>query len=196
MENDQSYSLLHGFSNKKNKLTSLGGGYREGEKPIITAYREFMEEFFNVPNLPNKLIYDIIDAIAKTKGSIQHTVYLSDKKPIPSYTFFQFDSVLSIMGQYLNMFGINSFARNVPYIEIPNNVFICRPVFTNYKKGFDLDEIKYVEFISIYDIRDMVTKNIKYYDSPIYGKAFIYTINIHNEIIPFINEYLQDYYFI
>ena len=100
-EDDGEYSIMIGKSNSnkpyKHNVWVFGGGKKEdGEDAIQTAYREFMEEIFNI-HIDIKLVDEIIKKISDTTGMYDITTNLSNNHHIPSYTFLQTSNALTIM---------------------------------------------------------------------------------------------------
>jgi hypothetical protein len=112
---DDEYSILIGKSNSnkpyKHNVWVFGGGKKEdGENAIQTAYREFMEEIFNI-HIDIKLVDDIIKKISENTENTEMydiTTNLSNNHDIPSYTFLQTSNALTIMVNVLVENNINS----------------------------------------------------------------------------------------
>lgn len=105
-EDEGEYSIMIGKSNSnkpyKHNVWVFGGGKKEdGEYAIQTAYREFMEEIFNI-HIDIKLINEIIKKIQEAADNNINNYYpittnLSNNHSIPSYTFLQTANALTIM---------------------------------------------------------------------------------------------------
>jgi len=100
-EDEGEYSIMIGKSNSnkpyKHNVWVFGGGKKEeGEDAIQTAYREFMEEIFNI-HIDSKLVDEIIKQISNSPNMYDITTNLSNNHDIPSYTFLQTSNALTIM---------------------------------------------------------------------------------------------------
>jgi hypothetical protein len=100
-QDDGEYSIMIGKSNSnkpyKHNVWVFGGGKKEdGENAIQTAYREFMEEIFNI-HIDIKLVDEIIKQISEKSDMYLVDTNLSNNHHIPSYTFLQTSNALTIM---------------------------------------------------------------------------------------------------
>ena len=107
---DKNVSILIGKSNssvpyKKDVWLFPGGHSHDDELPYETAYREFVEEVFNVI-IPPHVIKEIIAAIIEDKSLYPIETAVPNNDDTPSFTFMQSSDVLTIIINILKKYNI------------------------------------------------------------------------------------------
>lgn len=122
--------VLGGYQYKKKTrfVSGFGGCIENLEKPIETAIRETIEEFFELPiKIPSQLILNINKKIKPTR-KVQNSKY---KYIFYHYSFNKLNTFLSIVKEYLKKEKIKS----PLYEEIPENIDQLIFKRKNYKKA-------------------------------------------------------------
>lgn len=123
--NNGYYSILLAKSNsykpnKKNVWIFGGGGKEKDENAIQTAYREFLEEIFNI-HIDIKIVDEIIELIKENKEYYDISTNISNNHEKPSYTFLQTSNALTIMVNVLDKYKIYSDVFPFGYEGLYNN---------------------------------------------------------------------------
>jgi len=197
---DGDYSILLGKSNStkphKHNVWVFGGGKKEaGENPVQTAYREFMEEIFNI-KIDIELVDDIIRKISNTPEMYDITTCLSNNHHIPSYTFLQTSNALTIMVNVLvenNIysdvfpFGYDSLYNKKNKVNIHN--FCSQRRYIRERAIPDKNEIVFIIMAPIDNIIKRINSNkrdVYYYHSEnlrIHVPSVIRQIKLHLDTI-------------
>jgi len=124
-DSDNNYSILYAKSNsnnvnKKNIWIFAGGKRNKDETSIQTAYREFVEEIFNVV-VDNDIINEIIEIIKFRDDLFPITSNISNNSPIPSYTYLQSSRAITIFVDILKKYKIKSDVFPFGYEGLYNN---------------------------------------------------------------------------
>jgi hypothetical protein len=112
LNENNNYSILMAKSNstkphKRNTWIFPGGKKNESEVPHQTAYREFVEEVFNV--VVDKVIIDeIITLITEDKSLYPINTLIPNSNSLPSYTFMQSADSITHFVNVLHKHGIKS----------------------------------------------------------------------------------------
>jgi hypothetical protein len=174
LKNDNSYSVLMAKSNsekehKKYVWLFPGGKRNNTELPHETAYREFVEEVFNVI-VPDEIIKEIIDLIALDKKlyPIQTTIPVKNKS---SYTFMQSSDSITIFVDVLRKhniksdvfpFGYNSLYDSNKKINIYQ--FCAQRRYISEKAIMDKNELVFITMIPIKNMIHSIYRTTKYKD--------------------------------
>jgi len=206
---DGDYSLLYAKSNsdKPNKHAVWifpGGGRKNQENPVQTAYREFMEEVFNI-EIDIKYINEILEQINLEQKNL--SLYPLDTKisnnniNTPSYTFLQSSNALTIIVNVLNKYTIYSDVFPFGYSGLYNSKnkvdiynFCLQRRYINQKILYDKNELVFITMIPIKNLlttieNDKQLQNIYHYHGEnlrIYIKTIISDINIYMKTESFI----------
>jgi len=97
-----------------------GGKRNTDENSIQTAYREFLEEIFNVV-VDINIVNEIIDTIISKKDMYPIDSKFSNNATIPSYTFLQSSKVITIFINMLLKYNIKSDVFPFGYNGLFNN---------------------------------------------------------------------------
>ena len=171
------HSVLLGKSNKYNSWNFPGGGREKDEEPSQTAYREFIEEVFNV-NITNTIVNEIIDLITKNTKCLPLNTLISNNQDVPSYTFVQKDECITIMVNILSKHDIFSTVFNVSKFKKSNNFYenlfdfhkhvnihhFCsmRRYITEKPKN-SMNELVFITMIPLKNILHTISQNEKYH---------------------------------
>ena len=127
------HSVLLGKSNNYNNWNFPGGSREADETPVQTAYREFVEEVFNV-HATKDMIDEIISLIEKDDKCFRINTYTSDNKDIPSYTFLQKDVCITTMVNTLIKYNIYSNVFNIKKFKKSNKMDYYENLFDSNKQ--------------------------------------------------------------
>jgi hypothetical protein len=114
---NNNYSLLLAKCNKKYEWIFPGGKRNEDEEPVQTAYREFIEEVFNI-SIEKSVLNEIIETISKNNQCLPINTNISNINSItniPSYTFIQNDKCITSIVNILSKYNIQSDVFNYNY---------------------------------------------------------------------------------
>jgi len=125
--------VLLGKSNIYNTWVFPGGGKEKDEQPCETAYREFIEEVFNVC-ITKEIVTEIIDLINQNKNCFSIDTKISNNKDIPSYTFIQKDNCITIMVNVLSKYNIYSNVFNIQKFKKSNTINYYENLYDNKKQ--------------------------------------------------------------
>jgi hypothetical protein len=167
--NDGYYSILLAKSNsykpnKKNVWIFGGGGKEKDENPIQTAYREFMEEIFNI-HIDIKVVDEIIELIKGKKEFYDVNTNISNNREIPSYTFLQTSNALTIMVNTLDKhkiysdvfpFGYDGLYNHKKEIDVHN--FCSQRRYIIEKCMPEKNEIVFIVMVPIDNLVNSITK--------------------------------------
>lgn len=141
--------------NKKNVWIFPGGRKNDNETPHETAYREFIEEVFNV--VVDKLIIDeIIDAVKNDSTLYPIDTLIPNNSVIPSYTLMQSSQVITIFVNILNKhrivsdvfpFGYNSLYDNQKKVNIYQ--FCAQRRYIYEQAAFEKNELVFITMIPL-----------------------------------------------
>jgi hypothetical protein len=92
---------------KKNVWIFAGGHNKEGELPYQTAYREFMEEIFNIV-VSDEIINEIIERIIADETMYPITTVIPNNNSKPSYTHLQSSDAITHFVDVLKKYDIKS----------------------------------------------------------------------------------------
>jgi hypothetical protein len=172
-DGDQNYSVLFAKSNSNNLNKRFvwifaGGKRNSGENAIQTAYREFVEEIFNVV-VDIKIINEIIDIIISKTNLYPIDSKLSNTAIIPSYTFLQSSKAITIFVDVLHKyhiksdvfpFGYNGLYNNKGEVNIFN--FCSQRRYINDVASFEKNELVFITMIPLNNLLFSISKNNKY----------------------------------
>jgi len=193
-DKEDNFYILYAKSNsaveyKKNIWIFAGGKRDNDETPIQTAYREFVEEIFNVI-VDNTIINEIIECIQSRSDLYPIETILplriSSNVKIPSFTFLQSSKSITIFIDVLNKhnirsdvfpFGYNGLYNNKKEVNIFNfcsqRRYITEPCLHNK------NELVFITMIPISNLLDTIyselninNKNIYHYHME-YLKIFV-----------------------
>ena len=92
---------------KKNVWIFPGGHNKEGELPHQTAYREFIEEVFNIV-VPDEIVNEIIDLIVNDNKMYPIDTVIPNNNFKPSYTHMQSSDSITYFVNVLKKHNIKS----------------------------------------------------------------------------------------
>ena len=198
-QEDKNVSILIGKSNssipyKKDVWLFPGGHSHDDELPYETAYREFIEEVFNVI-IPQHVIKEIISAIIEDKSlyPIKTTVPNTDDRP--SFTFMQSSDVLTIIVNILKKYNIQCdvfpFGYNGLYnVEYKINIyqFCLQRRYITEPVSIEKNELVFITLIPI--------KNIIYSINSANKKMNIYHYHQENlrVYVPYVIKNIDRYF--
>ena len=116
-DNLNNFSLLVAKCNKKYEWIFPGGRRNGDEEPVQTAYREFIEEVFNI-SIEKSVLNEIIETISKNNQCLPINTNISNMNSItniPSYTFIQNDKCITSIVNILSKYNIQSDVFNYNY---------------------------------------------------------------------------------
>jgi len=124
-DSDNNYSILFAKSNsnnvnKKNVWIFAGGKRNKDETSVQTAYREFVEEIFNVV-VDDDIINEIIEIIKFREDLYPITSNISNNNVIPSYTYLQSSKAITVFVNILKKYKIKSDVFPFGYEGLYNN---------------------------------------------------------------------------
>jgi len=194
-------SILMGKSNsdkpnKKNVWIFPGGKKNDNETPEETAYREFMEEIFNI-TLNKSIMDEILTEVKKNSLLYPINTLIPNNNLIPSYTFIQSSEVITIFVNILNKhriisdvfpYGYNSLYDNQKKVNIYQ--FCAQRRYIYEPASFEKNEIVFITMIPlnnlIYSIyRTKKNKEVYHY----HGENLkIHVPSIINQIKKYVNK--------
>jgi hypothetical protein len=180
-DSDNNYSILFAKSNsikinKRYVWIFAGGKRNKNETSIQTAYREFVEEIFNVV-VDNDIINEIIEIVKFRDDLYPITSNISNNNNIPSYTYLQSSKAITIFVDILKKYKIKSDVFPFDYEGLYNNKkevnifhFCNLRRYINENPEFDKNELVFITMIplsnllySIENNKDHLTNNIYHY---------------------------------
>jgi len=172
---DNNYSILLAKSNsdkphKKNVWIFPGGKKNDDELPYQTAYREFLEEVFNIV-VDKSIVDEITDRVKESKTLLPIETLIPNNNPMPSYTYIQSTEVINIFVDVLNKhhiksdvfpFGYNSLYNNKKQINIYQ--FCAQRRYINEMVSFEKNELVFITMIPLSNLIYSVYRTKKYRD--------------------------------
>jgi hypothetical protein len=141
--------------NKNNVWIFPGGRKNDNEIPYETAYREFIEEVFNVV-VDKPIIDEIIDLVKKNKSLYPIDTLIPNNSVIPSYTLMQSSEVITDFVNVLNKhrivsdvfpFGYNSLYDNQKKVNIYQ--FCAQRRYIYEPAAFEKNELVFITMIPL-----------------------------------------------
>ena len=166
----ENYSILFAKSNsnKPNKINVwifAGGKRNDGENPSQTAYREFVEEIFNVV-VDIKIIDEIIEIISSRIDLYPIDSKISNNSIIPSYTFLQSSNAITVFVNVLEKHGIRSDVFPFGYGGLYNNKkevnifnFCSQRRYINDEALFGKNELVFITMIPLSNLIFTIARN-------------------------------------
>jgi len=182
--------------NKKNVWIFPGGRNNDNEVPHETAYREFIEEVFNV--VVDKSIIDEIISIVKNDSSLYPIdTLIPNNSVIPSYTLMQSSEVITVFVNVLNKhriisdvfpFGYNSLYDNQKKVNIYQ--FCAQRRYIYEQAAFEKNELVFITMIPLNNLIYSVYRTKKHKDVFHYhGENLkIHVPSIMNQIKIYVNK--------
>jgi hypothetical protein len=183
-------------SNKKNVWIFPGGRKNDNEVPHETAYREFIEEVFNV--VVDKLIIDEIISIVKNDSSLYPIdTLIPNNSVIPSYTLMQSSEVITVFVNVLNKhriisdvfpFGYNSLYDNQKKVNIYQ--FCAQRRYIYEQAAFEKNELVFITMIPLNNLIYSIYRTKKHKEVFHYhGENLkIHVPSIMNQIKNYVNK--------
>jgi hypothetical protein len=156
--------------NKKNVWIFPGGRNNDNEVPHETAYREFLEEVFNVV-VEKAIIDEIITLVKEDKSLYPIDTFIPNNNLVPSYTLMQSSDVITIFVNVLNKhhimsdvfpFGYNSLYNNQKKVNIYQ--FCAQRRYINENPSFEKNELVFITMIPLNNLVHSVFRTKKYKD--------------------------------
>jgi len=156
--------------NKKNVWIFPGGRRNEGEIPYETAYREFLEEVFNIV-VEKSIIDEIIELVKSDTSLYPIDTLIPNTNVIPSYTFMQSADVIKIFVDVLNNHNIHSDVFPFGYSGLYNSEkkiniyqFCSQRRYINELALFEKNELVFITMIPINNMLHSIIRSRKYKD--------------------------------
>jgi len=173
LNDNNNYSILMAKSNsnkphKRNTWIFPGGKKNENEVPYETAYREFVEEVFNV--VVDKVIIDeIITLITEDKSLYPINTLIPNTNILPSYTFMQSADAITHFVNVLHKHGIKSDVFPYGYNSLYNkekkvNIyqFCSQRRYINEVTSFEKNELVFLTMIPLDNLLHSVYRSNKF----------------------------------
>ena len=182
--------------NKNNVWIFPGGRKNDNEVPYETAYREFIEEVFNV--VVNKSIIDeIIELVKKDTSLYSIDTLIPNNSLIPSYTLMQSSEAITIFVNVLNKhrivsdvfpFGYNSLYDNQKKVNIYQ--FCAQRRYIYEPAAFEKNELVFITMIPLNNLIYSVYRTKKHKEVFHYhGENLkIHVPSIMNQIKSYVNK--------
>ena len=171
--NNNSILMAKSNSNKpykKNVWIFPGGKKNSGEVPHQTAYREFIEEVFNVV-VEKNILDEVIDLIKKDTTLFPIDTLIPNNNVIPSYTLIQSSDVITIIVNVLNKHNIKSDVFPFGYNGLYNNEkkvniyqFCSQRRYINDEASFEKNELVFITMIPLNNLLYSIQRTKKYKD--------------------------------
>ena len=182
--------------NKKNVWIFPGGRKNDNEVPHETAYREFIEEVFNVV-VDKSIIDEIIDLVKKNKSLYPIDTLIPNNSVIPSYTLMQSSEVITDFVNVLNKhriisdvfpFGYNSLYDNQKKVNIYQ--FCAQRRYIYESAAFEKNELVFITMIPLNNLIYSVYRTKKHKEVFHYhGENLkIHVPSIMNQIKSYVNK--------
>jgi hypothetical protein len=182
--------------NKKNVWIFPGGRKNDNEVPHETAYREFIEEVFNVV-VDKSIIDEIIDLVKKNKSLYPIDTLIPNNSMIPSYTLMQSSEVITDFVNVLNKhriisdvfpFGYNSLYDNQKKVNIYQ--FCAQRRYIYEPAAFEKNELVFITMIPLNNLIYSVYRTKKHKEVFHYhGENLkIHVPSIMNQIKSYVNK--------
>ena len=177
LDDNKNYSILMAKSNsvkpyKRNLWIFAGGKRNAQEHPYETAYREFIEEIFNVV-VDKKIVDEIINLISIDGGKNLYSIetQIPNNNIIPSYTYLQSANAITIFVDVLSRHNIKSDVFPFGYsglydsnkkVNIYN--FCAQRRYINEPAAFEKNEIIFITMIPLDNLLASISRSEKYKD--------------------------------
>ena len=171
-ENNNLYILMAKSNSnkpyKKNVWIFPGGRKNNNEVPHETAYREFLEEVFNVV-VEKHIIDEIINQVKEDKSLFPIDTIIPNNNVIPSYTLIQSSEVITIFVNVLNKhsiksdvfpFGYNSLYNNEKKVNIYQ--FCSQRRYINEEALFEKNELVFLTMIPLNNLLYSIYRSKKH----------------------------------
>jgi hypothetical protein len=178
-DSDNNYSILYAKSNsnnvnKKNVWIFAGGKRNKDETSIQTAYREFVEEIFNVV-VDDDIINEIIEIIKFRDDLYPITSNISNNNVIPSYTYLQSSRAITIFVNILKKYKIKSDVFPFGYEGLYNNKkevnifhFCNLRRYINENVEFEKNELVFITMIPLSNLLHSIDNKKSHLPNHIY----------------------------
>lgn len=199
LEDNNNYSILMAKSNsnklnKKNIWIFAGGRRNEGELPYQTAYREFIEEVFNVV-VEKHIIDEIIDLISSNKNLYPIETLIPNNNVIPSYTYMQSSDSITIFVDVLQKYNIRSNVFPFGYQGLYDSnkkiniyQFCAQRRYINEPASFEKNELVFITMIPLNNMLHSIARVGKFKDVYHYHGE---NLKIH---VPSTLKYIKQYF--
>lgn len=175
LKENEDYSILMAKSNSdkdyKHHVWIFPGGKRNNDElPYETAYREFIEEIFNVV-VSEEIIKEIIELIKSDKKLYPITTTIPTYNQKSSYTFMQSTDVITIFVDVLKKnniksdvfpFGYNSLYNSEKKVNIYQ--FCAQRRYINEPPSFEKNELVFITMIPLKNLLHSIGRTPKYKD--------------------------------
>jgi hypothetical protein len=171
-ENDN-ISILMAKSNsdeahKKNVWIFPGGHNKEGETPYQTAYREFIEEVFNVV-VSDEIVNEIINLIIEDKNMYPINTVIPSNNSKPSYSHMQSSDSITHFVNVLKKYDIRSDVFPFGYNGLYNSnkkvniyQFCAQRRYINDPHSFEKNELVFITMIPLNNIIYSINRTGKF----------------------------------
>ena len=199
LNDNNNYSILMAKSNsnkpnKKNVWIFAGGRQNEGEVPHQTAYREFIEEIFNIV-VEKYIIDEIIDLISSNKNLYPIETLIPNNNTIPSYTYMQSAESITIFVDVLQKYNIRSDVFPFGYQSLYDSnkkvniyQFCSQRRYINESASFEKNELVFITMIPLNNMLYSISRVGKFKDVYHYHGE---NLKIH---VPSTLKYIQQYF--
>jgi len=198
LNENNNYSILMAKSNsnkpiKKNVWIFPGGRRNDDEVPYETAYREFLEEVFNVV-VDKVIVNEIIELVKADKSLYPIDTLIPNNNVTPSYTFMQSADAIKIFVDVLNKhhvisdvfpYGYNSLYDS--HMKINIYQFCAQRRYINEIALFEKNELVFITMIPLNNLIHSINRSKKYKEIYHYHGE---NLKIH---VPSIMKHINDY---
>ena len=169
-DSDNNYSILFAKSNsnninKRHVWIFAGGKRNKNETSIQTAYREFVEEIFNVV-VDDDIINEIIEIIKFRDDLYPITSNISNNNTTPSYTYLQSSKAITVFVNILKKYKIKSDVFPFGYEGLYNNKkevnifhFCNLRRYINENAEFEKNELVFITMIPLSNLLYSIENN-------------------------------------
>jgi hypothetical protein len=175
LSDNNNHSILMAKSNSNKEFKKyvwlFPGGRRNGiEKPYQTAYREFLEEVFNVI-VPDEIVNEITNLISLNKNLYPIDTTIASNNSKSSYTFIQSSDAITIFVNVLKKhniksdvfpFGYNSLYDSQQKINIYQ--FCAQRRYINDASLPEKNELVFITMIPLNNLLYSIFRTPKYKD--------------------------------
>jgi len=173
LKENEDISILMAKSNssvpyKKHVWLFPGGRKNNDELSYETAYREFVEEVFNVV-VPIEIIKEIIQLISLNKDLYPIDTTIPNKNLLPSYTFMQSSDAITIFVDVLKKHNIKSDVFPFGYNGLYNSEkkiniyqFCAQRRYIDEPVSFEKNELIFITMIPLKNILYSINRTKKY----------------------------------
>jgi hypothetical protein len=155
---------------KKNVWLFPGGKKNDNEVPYETAYREFLEEVFNVV-VEKNIIDEIIELVKSDSSLFPINTLIPNNNTLPSYTLIQSADVITIFVNVLNKYHIISDVFPYGYNSLYNNQkkvniyqFCAQRRYITDRVAHEKNELNFITMIPLNNILYSINRTKKYKD--------------------------------